>query len=89
MRRRPQFLHHIILPEGFYTCSQSPDATDEYARTRKKSVKRVGVSLTVGVSVVTLGRGVSGVSNSNPDHSLWISYLLQSYKEGEKREKHI
>ena len=23
MRRRPRFLHHIILPEGFYTCSQS------------------------------------------------------------------
>lgn len=42
------------------------------------------MSLTVGISVVTLGRGVSSVSNSNPDHSLWISYLLQSYKEGIK-----
>lgn len=42
------------------------------------------MSLTVGVSVVTLGRGVPCVTNSNPDHSLWISYLLQSYKKEEK-----
>ncbi len=45
------------------------------------------MSLTVGVSVVTLGRGVSCVTNGNPDHSLWISYLLQSYKREKKSEK--
>jgi len=53
-------------------------------------VKSVCVSLTVGIIVVTLGRGVSCVSNGNPDHSLWISDLLQSCKErkwAKKKEK--
>lgn len=51
-----------------------------HARMHKQCEESVCVSLTVGVSVVTLGRGVSCVTDSNPDHSLWISYLLQSYK---------
>lgn len=77
--------HHIVLPEGFYTLlQQSPCATDKCACACTNSVKSVSVSLTVGVSVVTLGRGVSCVTNSNPDHSLWISYLLQSYKRDKK-----
>lgn len=45
---------------------------------RQMCAKSVCVSLTVGVSVVTLGRGVSCVTDGDPDHSLWISYLLQS-----------
>lgn len=70
-----------------YLLPESPCATDKCARARTNSVKSACVSLTVGVGVVTLGRGVSCVTNGNPDHSLWISYLLQSYKEGEKSEK--
>lgn len=56
-------------------------------RAHTNSVKSVCVSLTVGVSVVTLGRGMSCVTNSNPDHSLWISYLLQSYKQRKSARK--
>lgn len=59
--------------------------TERHAHTN--CAKSVCVTLTVGVSVVTLGRGVSSVANSNPDHSLWISYLLQSYKKRKRRRR--
>lgn len=59
--------------------------TDRHAHTN--CAKSVCVTLTVGFSVVTLGRGVSSVANSNPDHSLWISYLLQSYKKRKRRRR--
>lgn len=94
MRRRPQFPHHIILPQGFSTCSQSHPVLQanvcvalKHPHAHAQSMMSICVSLTVGVSVVTLRRGVSCVTNSNPDHSFWISYLLQSCKERKKQAR--
>lgn len=56
----------------------APGVTRRSRRACAHARESVCVSLTVGVSVVTLGRGVSCVTNSDPDHSLWVSYLLQS-----------
>lgn len=80
----------ILAPTVTLCCRQTPVwhlNTLAHRRACRNCVKSICVSLTVGVWFVTLRRGVSCVTNSNPDHSLWVSYLLQSYRKKVKRER--